>query len=58
MNNTVLSWFFFFFLIVGLYFFIPTAIAQMFNPFAELVIPIGIPSKEATVEIEIHPARS
>ena len=27
----------------------------MFNPIAELVISIGIPSKEAKSEIEIHP---
>ena len=27
----------------------------MFNPIAELVIPIGIPSKECKAEIEIHP---
>ena len=45
----------FFFLIIGLYFLIPPAIAQIFNSVAELVIPIGIPSKEAKTEIEIHP---
>ena len=45
----------FFFLIIGLYFVIPPAIAQIFNSFAELVIPIGIPSKEAKAETEIHP---
>ena len=33
---------------------IPAAIAQIFNPIAELLIPIGIPSKEAKAEIEIH----
>ena len=27
----------------------------MFNPIAELVISVGIPSKEAKLEIEIHP---
>ena len=54
-NNTILSCFFFFFLIIDLYFLIPAAIAQFFNPIAELVIPIGIPIKEAKVEIEIHP---
>ena len=27
----------------------------MFNPIAELVIPIGIPIKEEKVETEIHP---
>ena len=45
----------FFFLIIGLYFFIPAAIAQIFNSVAELVIPTGIPSKEANTEIQIHP---
>ena len=54
-NNNILSCFFFFFLIIDLYFLIPTAIAQTFNPIAELVIPIVIPSKEAKAEIEIHP---
>ena len=29
--------------------------AQILNPIAELVIPIGILSKEAKAEIEIHP---
>ena len=43
-----------FFLIINFYFLIPAAIAQIFNPIAELVIPIGIPSKEAKAEIEIH----
>ena len=38
--------FFFFFLIIDLYFLIPVAIAQIFNPIAELVIPIGIPNKK------------
>ena len=44
-----------FFLIIDLRFLIPAVIAQIFNPIAELVIPIGTPSKEAKVEIEIHP---
>ena len=44
----------FFFLIIDLHFLIPAVIAKMFNPIAELVIPIGIPSKEAKAEIEIH----
>ena len=51
-KNTILS--FFFFLIFDLYLLIPAAIAQIFNPIAELVIPIGTPSKEAKAEIEIH----
>ena len=54
-NNTILSCFFFFFLMTDLYFLIPVAIAQIFNPIAELVIPIGIPTKEAKSEMEIHP---
>ena len=43
-----------FFLIVDLYFLILAAVAQIFNPITELVIPIGIPSKEAKTEIEIY----
>ena len=54
-NYIILSCFFFFFLIIDLYFSIPTVIAQIFNPITELVIPIGIPSKEAKTEIEIYP---
>ena len=46
---------FFFFLIIDLYFLIPVAIIQTFNPRAELLIPIGIPNKEAKSQIEIHP---
>ena len=44
-----------FFLIIDLYFLIPAAIAQIFHPIAELVIPIGLSSKEAKAEIQIHP---
>ena len=54
-SNTILSCFFFFFLIIDLYFLIPTVIAQIFNPIEELVIPIGIPTKEAKAEIETQP---
>ena len=39
-------------MIIDLYFFIPAVIAQIFNPTAELVIPIGIPTNEANPEIE------
>ena len=53
-NNTILSFLFFFFLIIDLY-LIPVVIAYIFNPIAKLVIPTGIPSKEAKAEIEIHP---
>ena len=42
-NNTILSCF-----------LIPAAIAQIFNPIVELVIPIGISSKEAKTGIQIH----
>ena len=33
----------------------PVAILQVFNPLAELVIPIRISSKKANAEIKIHP---
>ena len=56
-NNTILSCFFFFFLIIDLYLLIPAAISQIFNPIAELVIPVKIPSKEPKEEIEIHPKK-
>ena len=46
---------YYFFLIIDQYFLIPAVIAQVFNPIVELVIPIGIPSKEAKAEIETHP---
>ena len=46
-NNTILSRFFFIFLIIDLYFLVPAVIA-------EIVISIGVPSKEAKAEIEIH----
>ena len=54
-NNTTLSCFFIFFLVIDLYYLITTAIAQIFNPIAELIIPKGIPSKEAKAELEIYP---
>ena len=53
-NNTILSCFFFF-LIIDLHFLIPAVTRQVFNPIAELVIPIGIPTKEEKAEIQIHP---
>ena len=52
-NSTILSCFCF--LIIDLYFLISAVIAQNFNPIAELVLPIGIPSKEEKADIEIHP---
>ena len=45
---------FFLFLFIDLYFLITGATAKIFNSFPELVIPIGIPIKEAKSEIEIH----
>ena len=42
-NNTILSYFFFYFLIIDLYFLIPAIIAQTFNPISELVIPTETP---------------
>ena len=54
-NSTILSCFFFLFLITDLYLLIPAVTAQIFNSIAEFVIPIRIPSKEAKAAIEIHP---
>ena len=54
-KNIIFSCFFLFFLIIDLYFLTPAAIAQICNPFGELVIPIGIPIKETEAEVEIHP---
>ena len=48
-NNTILSCFFFFFLTIDLYFLVPAVIAKSFSP---IVILIGIPSKEAKVELK------
>ena len=47
--------FFFFFLIIELYFLIAAVIAQIFNPTAELAIPIETPTKKSKTEIQIHP---
>ena len=55
-KNTILSCFFFFFLVIDLCFLIPTVIRQTFNPIVQLAIPTGIPTKEAKAEIETtHP---
>ena len=54
-NNTILSCFFLFFLIIDLYFLILAIITQIFHAVAELIIPIGIPTKEAKAEMETHP---
>ena len=55
-SSTILSCFFLFFFNYCLIFLIVKVIAQIFNPVVELVIPIGIPTKEAKAEIETHPA--
>ena len=44
--------FFFFFFILVLCFLIFVVTAQIVNPIAELVILLGIPSKEAKAKIE------
>ena len=43
-----------FFLIIDLYFLIPAVTAQIFNPIAELVIPIRIPVNEVKAKIKVH----
>ena len=42
-------------IIIDLIFLIPTVIPQFFNTIAELVLPIGIATKEAKAEMETHP---
>ena len=54
-KDNILSYCFFFLLIIDLYFLIPAVITQTFNPIAEFVIPIGIPTKEVKSEMEMHP---
>ena len=53
-DNTILSCFFFFFYIIDLYFLILAVIAQIFTPIVELVIPIGIPTKEEKKVMKTH----
>ena len=53
-NNTILSCFSFFFLITELYFLIPAGITQIFYRTAELVIPVGMPTKEAKAGMGTH----
>ena len=33
----------------------PAVNTHIFNPIAELIIPIGIPTKEVEAEMEMHP---
>ena len=54
-NSIILSRFFFFFLIIDLNILILVVTAQIFNPIAELAIPIGIPSKKGKAETEVDP---
>ena len=54
-NNTILSCLFRFFLIFDLHFLTAVVITQIFNPFVELAVLIGIPTKEAKAEMETHP---
>ena len=44
-----------FFLIIDLYFLIPAVVTQIFNSIAELVTPIGIPTKEPKAKMETGP---
>ena len=52
-NYTIVTCCFFFFSIFDLFFLIPVVITQIFNPIAEIVIPIGIPTKEAKIEMKL-----
>ena len=40
---------------MDLYFLIHAIIVHVFNPVADLVIPKGLPIKQAKAELEIHP---
>ena len=54
-SNTILSCFFFFFLIIDLYFLIPAVITEIFIVIPEFAISTGIPTKETRTEVETHP---
>ena len=54
-TQTILSCFFFFFVINDLNFLISVVIELIFVPTEELKISIWIPTKEAKVGIETHP---
>ena len=54
-DSTIVSCFFFFFLVIDLHFLNPAVIAQISNSIAELVIPIGVPIKEEKAEMETNP---
>ena len=57
-KNTILSCFFFFFLIIELHFLIPSNFVQIFYPIAELIIPIRVPSKETKVVTETQSVKA
>ena len=52
--RSILSCFFFFFLIIDLCFLIPAVITEIFIVTAELAVHTGIPSKETRAEIETY----
>ena len=45
----------FFFLIIDSYSLIAAVMAQIFNPTAKFVIPLGITTKEAKAKMGTHP---
>ena len=47
--------FLFLFLFLDLYLLIPAVTTQIFNPIAEIAIPVEVPIKEAKSEMEMHP---
>ena len=53
LKNTVLSCFFFLFSIISLSFLVSTVMAQISNSTVELIIPIGLPNKEAKSDIPV-----
>ena len=54
-NDIILSYFFLFLIIVYLWWFlVPTVITQIFNPVAEILIPVEIPTKEVKAENNTH----
>ena len=53
-SNTILSCFFYFFLIIDLYLLILAVITEIFIVVAEILIPTETPTKDANKEIETH----
>ena len=53
LKNTVLSCFFLLFSIISLYFLISTVMGQISNSTVELIIPIGLPNKDAKSDIPV-----